>query len=439
MRGSVLLFVSLGLLACHPASDDKPVSSTAPEPSQVGSGAGSGAGSGGIRKQQVPPPFNLKQPPADAIKTASGLVYKKLPDKKRVDNAAGVSPKRNDTVMINYTGWRPSTGETFFTNQGRGQPMPLKLSQSAPGFTEAMQLLHTGDTAVLWMPPDIGYKGRTGEGDPETLVYEVEVVEVLPAPAIPDDVGAPPAKATALKSGTKFAVVHPGTGKETVRSFDTVSYKFTAWDGTGRMLDTNDLPSAHAQTVQPFKQPAGMAEMLTSLTVGERGRFWIDAEKIVAGGSKPPGGVEHGLVCYEIEITQNVKAAAEPPPTPPDVAKPPADAQKTAKGVFYRFLVHGPGKDPRHPTAKDTVKVHYAGWTTDGKMFDSSYLRNEPATFVLTGVIAGWTDGIPVMTPGDRVRFWIPEELAYKGQAGKPQGMLVFEVELLEIMKQQAH
>jgi peptidylprolyl isomerase len=54
-------------------------------------------------------------------------------------------------------------------------------------------------------------------------------------------------------------------------------------------------------------------------------------------------------------------------------------------------------------------------------------------------VIAGWTDGLQVMTPGDRVRFWIPEELAYKGQAGKPQGMLVFEVELLEIMDPANH
>jgi len=82
--------------------------------------------------------------------------------------------------------------------------------------------------------------------------------------------------------------------------------------------------------------------------------------------------------------------------------------------------------------------VHYTGWTTDGKMFDSSYLRNEPSTFGLTGVIAGWTDGLQVMTPGDRVRFWIPEEMAYKGQAGKPQGMLVFEIELLEIAKTDA-
>jgi peptidylprolyl isomerase len=422
------LFVSLGLLACHSASDDQPVSNTAPEPSQAGSGSGS------IRKRQIAPPFDLKTPPADATRTASGVVYKKL-----ATNEAGVSPKRNDTVLINYiAGWRQSTGETFFTNQGRGQPMPLKLSQSAPGFVEGMQLLHTGEKAVLWIPPNIGYKTPPEDGKPDTLVYEIELVEVQPAPPIPEDVGAPAAKATALTSGTKFLLVRPGTAKENVRNFDTVSYKFTAWDSTGRMLDTNEVGAAHAMTVQPYKQPTGMAEMLTSLPVGARGRFWIEAEKIAAGGNKPPGGVDHGTICYEIEITQNTKAAAEPPPTPPDVAKPPADAQKTAKGVFYRFLAHGPGKDPRRPTPKDNVKVHYAGWTTDGKMFDSSYLRNEPSTFGLTGVIAGWTDGLQVMTPGDRVRFWIPEELAYKGQAGRPQGMLVFDIELLEIAKTDA-
>ena len=72
-------------------------------------------------------------------------------------------------------------------------------------------------------------------------------------------------------------------------------------------------------------------------------------------------------------------------------------------------------------------------------MFDSSLLRGEPATFSLGGVVAGWTDGIPMMTQGDKMRFWIPEALAYKGQAGKPAGMLVFDVELIEIMQTPAH
>ena len=189
---------------------------------------------------------------------------------------------------------------------------------------------------------------------------------------------------------------------------------------------------------KPFQQSTGMAEMLTSMTVGERARFWLDAEKMASEG-KLPGGVTTGQLCVEIEIKQNTKAEHEPPPTPPDVAKPPGDAKKTPKGVFYKVLAAGPGKDPRHPKDTDTVKVNYTGWTTDGKMFDSSYTVGQPAQFNLRNVIAGWTDGIPVMTSGDRVRFWIPDELAYKGQAGKPQGMLVFDVELIEIVTPSEH
>ena len=98
----------------------------------------------------------------------------------------------------------------------------------------------------------------------------------------------------------------------------------------------------------------------------------------------------------------------------------PADAQKTASGLAYKVLSAGAGGDK--PTATSRVTVHYSGWTTDGKMFDSSVLRGEPARFPLNGVIAGWTEGLQLMSKGDKVRFWIPEELAYKGAPGRPQG-----------------
>ena len=83
------------------------------------------------------------------------------------------------------------------------------------------------------------------------------------------------------------------------------------------------------------------------------------------------------------------------------------------------------------------MKVHYSGWTTDGKMFDSSVTRGEPAEFPLNGVIKGWTEGVQLMVAGEKRRFWIPEGLAY-GPAipgsGRPGGMLVFDIELLEIV-----
>ena len=118
---------------------------------------------------------------------------------------------------------------------------------------------------------------------------------------------------------------------------------------------------------------------------------------------------------------------------PPDVAAPPADAEKTASGLASKVLKPGTGTE--HPTASSRVTVHYSGWTTDGKLFDSSVERGQPATFPLNGGIKGWTEGVQLMVEGEQRRFWIPEALAYGGRPGRPQGMLVFDVELIRIEK----
>ena len=117
-------------------------------------------------------------------------------------------------------------------------------------------------------------------------------------------------------------------------------------------------------------------------------------------------------------------------PAPSDVAAPPADAAKTKTGLASKVIKPGTGK--AHPGATDSVTVHYTGWTTDGRMFDSSVARGEPATFPLNRVIAGWTEGVQLMVEGETRRFWIPEGLAYRGQRA-PFGMLVFDVQLLKI------
>jgi FKBP-type peptidyl-prolyl cis-trans isomerase len=115
---------------------------------------------------------------------------------------------------------------------------------------------------------------------------------------------------------------------------------------------------------------------------------------------------------------------------PPDVAAPPADAVRTSSGLASKVITPGTGKI--HPSKTDRVTVQYTGWTTDGKMFDSSIPRREPTTFPLDLVIAGWTEGLQLMVVGETRRLWIPESLAYKGEH-QPKGMLVFDVELLKI------
>jgi FKBP-type peptidyl-prolyl cis-trans isomerase len=117
-------------------------------------------------------------------------------------------------------------------------------------------------------------------------------------------------------------------------------------------------------------------------------------------------------------------------PPPEDVAAPPGDATTTRSGLAWKVLA--PGTSKRRPNAFSEVTVHYTGWSTDGKMFDSSVARGAPSSFPVNGVIAGWTEGLQLMVVGEKRRLWIPAELAYKGKRG-PQGMLVFDVELLAV------
>lgn len=107
----------------------------------------------------------------------------------------------------------------------------------------------------------------------------------------------------------------------------------------------------------------------------------------------------------------------------------------TTSGLQYQVLRAGSGP---HPNAASTVRVNYEGKLLNGNVFDSSYKRGQPAEFPLSGVIAGWTEGIPLMGVGAKYRFWIPAELAY-GENGQPQGgippnaTLTFDVELLGV------
>ncbi|GGY43663.1 peptidyl-prolyl cis-trans isomerase [Bacterioplanes sanyensis] len=105
-------------------------------------------------------------------------------------------------------------------------------------------------------------------------------------------------------------------------------------------------------------------------------------------------------------------------------------------GLQYEILTDG--GDGAMPAATDTVKVHYHGTLTDGTVFDSSVDRGEPAQFPLNMVIKGWTEGLQLMSPGDKWKFYVPADLAYGARSPSPQipanSALVFEVELLEIV-----
>jgi FKBP-type peptidyl-prolyl cis-trans isomerase len=252
------------------------------------------------------------------------------------------------------------------------------------------------------------------------------VAAALAAVETPTDVAAPPADAECTESGLCSKVLTPGTGDVHPDAWDEVTVHYSGWTTDGKLFDSS-VQRGETATFPLNRVIPGWTEGLQLMVVGEKRRFWIPKE--LAYNDMP--GRPAGMLVFDVELVSihDKPAPPPPPPVPEDVAGPPADAELTASGLASKVLHPGVGDD--HPTANSTVTVHYSGWTTDGKLFDSSVQRGESISFPLNRVIAGWTEGLQLMVVGEKRRFWIPENLAYKGQSGAPAGTLVFDVELI--------
>lgn len=251
-----------------------------------------------------------------------------------------------------------------------------------------------------------------------------------PAPdSSPEPVGiaTPPADAETTPSGLRSKVLAGGTGTKRPNDDDRVRVRYQGWKENGEEIDPA-VVGGKPETFSVKDVIPGWSEALKLMVAGEKRRVWIP-ENLAYGSSPRYAGAPAGNLVFDIELLEIV----EPPPTPPDVAAPPKTATRTASGLAYAYLVHGTGT--RHPRKTDRVLVHYTGWTPDGKLFDSSVTRGEPNSFGLDQVIKGWTEGVMLMVEGDKMRFWIPGDLAYgrSPRPGVPTGMLVFDVELLKI------
>ncbi|HKP57043.1 MAG TPA: FKBP-type peptidyl-prolyl cis-trans isomerase [Polyangiales bacterium] len=374
----------------------------------------------------IPAPADVAAPPADAEKTASGLASKLL--QKGTGDA---HPHAYDSVKAHYTGWT-TDGKMFDSSIKRNEPTTFGLGQVIAGWTEGLQLMVVGEKRRFWIPEPLAYKGQPGR-PAGMLVFDVELLEIIPGEApipAPDDVAAAPADAKKTASGLAYKVLQKGKGPEKPKKYDRVTVHYTGWTTDGNSFDSSVKRGAPAvfgvsQVIE------GWTEGLQLMTVGEKTRFWIPEGLAYKGRPGPP----KGMLVFDVELI-SIEHMPEPPAVPKDVAAAPADAKKTASGLAYKILKKGKGKD--HPTTADQVEVHYTGWTTDGKMFDSSVTRGKTITFGVTQVIPGWTEGLQLLVEGDTARLWIPEELAYKGRPGAPQGMLVFDVQLIKIVKPDA-
>lgn len=356
-------------------------------------------------------PADVAAAPADAVKTPSGLASKVLKagtgDKK---------PTAADTVTVHYSGWT-TDGKMFDSSVKRGEPTSFPLGQVIKGWTEGVQLMVVGEKRRFWIPEDLAYgpvvpdSGRPGG----MLCFDVELLEIKEIAKVPAD-----AKKTA--GGVAYKIKKEGAGEKPTAD-QLITFHFTAKTMEGQTLQDSRL-EPNVPTAPLDKLPKELGELFTDMKAGEQRDCWLPEPRA-------PGG----FVVADVELI-SFKAAPPAPEVPKDVAAAPTDALKTASGIAHKVLTAGTGKE--NPKATDKVKVHYSGWTTDGKMFDSSVTRGEPTSFPLDQVIKGWTEGVQLMVVGEKRRFWIPEALAYGPVvpgSDRPGGMLVFDVELLEIVK----
>lgn len=208
------------------------------------------------------------------------------------------------------------------------------------------------------------------------------------------------------------------TGVKPTTTKDSVSYAIGASIGKNfsqQKLDINvDFVAAGIRDEMASKTMFTPEEIQTILQAfQERQMSKMNAEKAKAGEEAKKRGAEF--------LAKN---------------KTQSGVMTTPSGLQYMVMKEGSGAKPQ---ATSTVKVHYTGTLIDGKVFDSSVQRGEPIEFPLNGVIPGWTEGVQLMKVGSKYKFFIPSELGYgergAGQDIGPNEVLVFEVELLDIVK----
>jgi len=264
------------------------------------------------------------------------------------------------------------------------------------------------------------------EGDSEAEATADESAKPdIPAPP---DVGAVPKDAERSESGLAWKVLQEGEGRKRPSRYDTVTLSYTGWTTDGRMFASTPKLRGKLEDLVP-----GWIEGVQLMLPGEKRRFWIPGKLAYGEAKVDDANVRpdrpKGMVVFDIELIELKQGPRPPRETPEDVAEIPKNAKKSKSGLAWRVLHKGTGK--KNPSATSTVFANYAGWTTDGKMFDTSLALGKPRGIALGDAIPGWQEGLQMMVVGETRRFWIPENLAYAGQPGLPRGMLVYDIQLV--------
>lgn len=373
-----------------------------------------------LERPPIEPPMDVSAPPAEARKIDSGMAFVVLSEGTR-DETPGI----NDIVQIHYTTWTTG-GETRFSTRHRNRAHKRYLPRQPAGWVELLTAMKVGEKRLVWMPPGVSPTGR-GHEPAQTMVYEIELVDIERAPATPENLSAPPDDARTTGSGIAYQVLAPGVGNASPRAWDLVTMHYSAWGPDGKLLESTHTKERPDQ-VNLLRAAPGWVEVLETMVIGQKVRAWIPASQVASRPFELPADA---LAVYEIELVE-LEKRTDPPPVPGNVAAPPGNARKSKSGIAHQVLKPGAGK--QRPQPSDTVRVHYTFWTTDGTMHDSTRVEGTPVSLLLERTAPGFAEALQAMVEGESRRLWIPAELAETGRPGEPEGMRVYDVELVEIV-----
>lgn len=394
--------------------------------------------------------------------TESGIYYS-------IENmGTGGHPEATSIVNTHYKGYKMD-GKTFDSSYERGEPIEFPLTNVIPGWTEAIPLLQKGGKGTFIIPSSLAYGERGAGADiaPNTvLIFDVELLDHYK----PEDKAKRQAEkdqaiiiehltknglaAQKTESGLHYIIEREGNGASpTGEDVVKVHYKGSLMDG--KVFDSS-YERGEPITFPLNRVIPGWQEAVPLLKEGGKGIFLIPSAIAYgergAGQNIPPNSVlrfevellkvmsEADMQAMQAEQEKQAKEKAGQQASLDEeiIRKYIADnnikAERTAEGVYY--IVERPGTNPK-PTLDSKVTVHYKGTLLNGKVFDSSYDRGQPATFPLKGVVPGWQIGIPQFGKGGKGKLIIPSGLAYgtRGAGGDipPNSVLIFEVEVIEV------
>lgn len=242
----------------------------------------------------------------------------------------------------------------------------------------------------------------------------------------PSDVAAPPESAERTPSGVASLRLEAATSKQRPQQNDRVVLEYTSFRRDGQLLGSSRLRGEPTPESVRSLIP-GVAEVVRQMGVGERRRVWVPAALSFANDEthKPK---------FDLTVDVRLLRIVAAPEAPLDLKSPAAGARHTPSGLAYQTVKRGKGSE--RPTDRSRVRFLHSGWNSEGILFESSQLADHPETSAVAELLPGLREGLALMKAGDKLRFWVPEQLAFGAHPRRraPKGLLTFEVELLEVL-----